>query len=193
MKIKFIKEYLAVDPVTNSGIIHRLGETEEIEDCTAQWLIDNGFAEEVKESGWWKPKSDEKYYFVNGYGNVWCDTWDDLKGDHSKLSIGNVFKTEGAAERYKEYLKAVAIVRQDEGVIDLQGALERHETVDKADDFPMYTIAYNLYLKELIAVGAGDFMTANTIWFDSMEHADASLNKHPDGWKIIVNYDWSQE
>lgn len=52
IKIKFIKEYVAVDPVTNSGIIHRFGEIEEIEEYTAQWLIDSGFAVEVKEPKW---------------------------------------------------------------------------------------------------------------------------------------------
>ena len=54
MKIKFIKEYVAVDPVPTSGIIHRyrVGETEEITPYTAQWLIDSGFAMEVKEPEW---------------------------------------------------------------------------------------------------------------------------------------------
>ena len=40
MKIKFIKEYVAVDPAPTSGI------------NTAQWLIDSGFAKEVKEPEW---------------------------------------------------------------------------------------------------------------------------------------------
>lgn len=52
MKIKFIKEYVSVDPATNSGIIHRFGEIEEIQDYTAEWLIDSGFAIKVKEPKW---------------------------------------------------------------------------------------------------------------------------------------------
>lgn len=52
MKIKFIKEYVAVDPATSSGIIHRFGEIEDIQEYTAEWLIDSGFAIEVKEPKW---------------------------------------------------------------------------------------------------------------------------------------------
>lgn len=61
MKIKFIKEYVAVDPVPTSGIIHRyrVGETKEITPYTAQWLIDNGFAEEIKEPTWMRKQIKE--------------------------------------------------------------------------------------------------------------------------------------
>ena len=192
IKIKFIKEYVAVDPATNSGIIHRFGETEEIEEYTAQWLIDNGFAEEVKESGWWKPKDGEEYYFTDDSGCIKQDTWRNSFWQVDCYRSGNVFKTEEAVKRYWDYLKAIATVRQDEGVIDLQRAFDRRESVS-SDDFSVYTIAYSFYPRQLVVVGSFDCMSANAIWFDTIDHADASLDKHPDQWLTIANYDWSRE
>lgn len=60
MKIKFIKEYRAIGDFGMPGkaIIARsfIGDTaDNLDDEDAQWLIDNGFAEEVKELGWKKP------------------------------------------------------------------------------------------------------------------------------------------
>lgn len=193
MKIKFIKEYVSVDPATKSGIIHRFGETEEIEDYTAQWLIDNGFAEEFKESGWWKPKLHGKYYFLSNVGEVMDEPWLDSGVDESRYSVGNCFKTEDAAERYKEYLKAITIVRQDEGVIDLQTVRERCEAGSEDDDFCAYTIAYGLYTRRLTIMGFVDCISASATWFDTEEHAEASIDKHQDEWKTILNYDWSKE
>lgn len=194
MKIKFIKEYVAVDPATNSGIIHRFGETEEIKDYTAQWLIDNGFAEEVRESGWWKPKLGDVYYVVYPDGLIASCTWDGCTVDENRFFNGASFKTEEAAEHWRDYLKAIATVRQDEGVIDLQGICEEYETEDnKYNDFSVYTVAFDLYLRRLVVTDADEYISANAIWFEDEEHAQSSLDNHPDEWKTIVNYDWGRE
>ena len=194
MKIKFIKEYVAVDPATNSGIIHRFGETEEIKDYTAQWLIDNGFAEEVKESGWWKPKRGDKYWYIGLDNFVHLGTWENSVADNGMLKLGLIFKTEKAGVYRRDYLEAVVTVKQDKGVIDLQGICEKYETEDnKYDDFSVYTVAFDLYLRKLVVTDADEYISANAIWFDTEEHAQASLDNHPDEWKIIANYDWSRE
>lgn len=196
MKIKFIKEYVAVDPVPTSGIIHRyhryrVGETKEITPYTAQWLIDNGFAEEVKESGWWKPKNGVDYYYVNDAGAVVSregflsmSTTDDKRVD-----IGNAFRSKAAAERYRDYLKAVTTVRQDEGVLTPEQIRDEYQ-----DRFIHYIGFYqdgqlDVSWKSL----CDDIAIANVIYFDTMQHAQTSLDKHPDEWKIIANYDWSRE
>lgn len=195
MKIKFIKEYVAVDPVPTSGIIHRyrVGETEEITPYTAQWLIDNGFAEEVKESGLWKPKFGDIYYIAYPNGIIVTCVWDGCAVDENRFSKGAVFKTRTAVERYRDYLEAVATVRQGEGVIDLQEVRERCETGSEHDDVYVYTIAYDFYERKLVVISSFDCMSANGIWFDTMDHADTSLDNHPDEWKIIANYDWSRQ
>lgn len=193
MKIKFIKEYVAVDPTTNSGILHRIGTTEEIKGATAQWLIDNGFAEEVKESGWWKPKLHGKYYFLSNVGEVLDEPWLDSGVDESRYSVGNCFKTEDAAERYKEYLEAIATVRQDEAVLTPEKIYRLGEGSGE-----VYHIGHvdNLNGEKLLDVCAMDlygmWAPVGATLFETEEHAEASLKKHQDEWKIIASYDWSR-
>ena len=191
MKIKFIKEYVAVDPATNSGIIHRPSETEEIKDSTAQWLIDNGFAEEVKESGWWKPENGIDYYYVNDAGAIVSregflsmSTTDDKRVD-----MGNAFRSKKATGAWRDYLKAITTVRQDEGVLTPEQIRDEYQ-----DRFIHYIGSYqdgqlDVSWKSL----CDDIAIANVIYFDTREHAQASLDKHPDEWEIIANYDWSRE
>lgn len=193
MKIKFIKEYVAVDPATNSGITYRFGEIEDIQEYTAEWLIDNGFAEEVIESGWWKPKLGDIYYIAYPNGIIVTCVWEGCTVDENRFSKGAIFKTRTAVERYRDYLKAVATVRQDEGVIDLQEVRERREAGSEYDDVYAYTIAYDFYERKLVIISSFDCMSANGIWFDTRKHAEASLDNHPDEWQVIANYDWSKE
>lgn len=189
MKIKFLKDYRYP-----GGGYSNKGDVQTFEDAEfAKWAIDNGFAEEVKESGWWKPKNGEEYYFTDDSGCVKQDTWRNSFWQVDRYRTGNVFKTEEAGNRHWDYLKAIATVRQDEGVIDLQGIGEEYELNDnKYDDFSVYTVAFDLYLRKLVVTDADEYISANAIWFDTEEHAQASLDKHPDEWKIIANYDWSK-
>ena len=194
MKIKFIKEYCACFRDENGSInteTFKRGDTvstsmeadryftEEL----AQWLIDNGFAEEVKESGWWKPKNGEEYYAVSSHGVVGEATFDpESKLDCEAISMGNCFKTKDAAERYRDYLKAIATVRQDEGVLtpdDVRKTLARDGTV--------YTIGISCTMLSVERTSAG------AVYFDTGYNAKTSLDKHQDEWKIIANYDWSRE
>ena len=191
MKIKFIKEYVAVDPVPTSGIIHRyrVGETKEITPYTAQWLIDNGFAEEVKESGWWKPKEGEGYYFLAKTGKAGSDPWYTDELDEFRYSVGNCFKTKAAAERYRDYLKAVTTVRQDEGVL----TPEEIRDVSWAQPMPYVGVSLDNELGVCQKNVEDEVVIASAIYFDTREHAQASRDKHLDEWKIIANYDWSRE
>ena len=194
MKIKFLKPFRLYNPIGDDMMMDE-GTVENMEkEDYAKWLIDNGFAEKVKESSWWKPKHKEKYYFVDGSGKVCVEPWLDDELDEYRYSVGECFKTEKAAERYRDYLKAITTIRQDEGVIDLQGICEEYETEDnKYNDFSVYTVAFDLYLRKLVVTDTDEYISANAIWFDAEEHAQASLDKHPDEWKIIANYDWSKE
>ena len=189
MKIKFIKEYVAVDPATNSGIIHRFGETEEIKDYTAQWLIDNGFAEEVKESGWWKPKLGDVYYIAYPDGLVASCTWDGCTVDENRFCNGAVFKTEKATEHWRDYLKAIATVRQDDGV---QTPEEIRERLRMPAGYCFCIVQSPNDASSMSIRGITDVI-ASAVYFDTEEHAQASLDKHPNEWKIIASYDWSRE
>ena len=116
--------------------------------------------------------------------------WVESRLDCEAISMGNVFKTDGAAERYRDYLKAIATVRQDEGVLtprEIESADSCGRTVwcityTFDSGFFVYTCRLAMLLPQ---IGA--------IYFNSRGHANASLGKHPDEWKIIANYDWSRE
>lgn len=199
MKIKFIKEYCTCfrdeenmintetfkpdDTVSTSMEVDRYF-TEEL----ARWLIDNGFAEEVKEGKWWKPKKNEAYYYESGV--VTYRVWTDDESDENRFRIGNCFKTREAIEKWHDYLEANAIVRQDEGV------LTPEELMDKSrDKVEVYYVGFDqrgFLCPNMISLFDHDVIT-NAILFDTHEHALASRNKHPDEWEIIANYDWSRE
>lgn len=194
MKIKFLKEYRAIGDFGMPGkaIIVRsiIGDTaDNLDDEDAQWLIDNGFAEEVKESGWWKPKYCEKYFYIGHDGSVYNCVWINDLTDNTRLKLGSVFKTEEAAMRYRDYWEAVATVRQDEGVLtpeqirnEYYGSYIHYIGVDQ---FGQLRVDWkSLYDETTIA---------SAIYFDTQDHAQTSLDEHPDEWKIIANYDWSRE
>lgn len=190
-KIRFVKEYRAIklnkQNASSQTFKYREGDVlDEVLNEEAQWLIDNGFAEEVKESGWWKPQNGEAYYSLNSYGSVsLCTCWKNDHIDRWRYSMGNIFKTEKAAERYCDYRKAIAIVRQDEGVLTpekVRETLNQYGTV--------YTVGTNataLSVKHFYNVSAG------AVYFDTLYNANISIGNHLDEWEIITNYDWSRE
>ena len=192
MKIKFIKDFkypevdISAGAVRNSEGYHLKDEVEE----WFQWLIDNGFAEEVKESGWWKPKLDDIYYVVYPDGLIASCTWDGCPVDENRFFNGAIFKTEEAAERWRDYLKANATVRQDEGVMTPKEV----ESAERSNG-DVWCISYTLDRGLFVYTCRLDVVPTRvgTIYFDTSEHAQASLDNHPDEWKIIANYDWSRE
>lgn len=191
MKIKFLKEYkflrgfendvkFTTTQIFKDAIIDTVED--EVPDEDVQWLIDNGFAEEVKESGWWKPQSNEKYYYLAASGEVYIDSWVNGGLDELRYSMGVCFKTKEATKRWREYLKAIATVRQDEGVLTPEQAAN--------NGYIYYICTHNEFGP---VVHGFNYVSVNTVLFDTKEHAQASLDKHPDEWKIIANYDWSRE
>ena len=192
MKIKFIKEYRAIP--LSGGIDNDWGcykdEVKDVHDDQGQWLIDNGFAEEVKESGWWTPERDEHYYYVTLNGAVERATWFGTDIDWGRLRMGYVFKTENAAYRYRDYLKAVATVRQDEGVLTPEEICRFYKNESGnifviTTNFPVLTVSQ--YENKFLSTAAG------AIYFDTFGRAKASLDKHLNEWKTIANYDWRRE
>ena len=189
MKIKFLKPFRLYNPVGDDVMMGE-GAIENVKEDYAEWLIDNGFAKEVQESGWWKPKFDEMYYFLDGYGKACVQPWLNDKLDKYRYSMGECFKTKEATRRWRDYLKALATVRQDEGVLT-------PKEIDSADSCggTVWCITYTF--------DSGFFVHTchlamvcpqiGAIYFNSRGYAQASLDKHQDEWKIIANYDWSRE
>lgn len=199
MKIELIKEYCACFRDENGSInteTFKRGDTVstsmEADRCfteeLAQWLIKNGFAKEVEGSGAWKPKHKEKYYFVDGSGKVDAEPWLNDELDEYRYSVGECFKTEKAAEAWRGYRIARATVSRDKGVLTPEQIRDNY-----LGEFVHYVV-FNLDGQlETSWDCLDDYATPGTIYFDTMQHAQDSLDKHPDEWKIISNYDWSRE
>ena len=190
MKIKFLKDYRYP-----GGGYSNKGDVQTFEDAEfAKWAIDNGFAEEVKESGWWKPKRGDKYWYIGLDNFVHLGTWENSVADNGMLKLGLIFKTEEAGVYFRDYLEAVVTVKQDEGVLTPEQVNELQRNKG-----PAYHVGCMVKLdgeKVLFSCAMDLFdnwTPVGAILFDTLEHTDASVEKHPDEWKIIANYDWSRE
>lgn len=154
----------------------------------------NEWFEEVNQPGWKKPEFDNLYYYVDDAGDIRSKFWTDGLVDKIRWSLGNCFKTEKAAERYKEYLEAIATVRQDEAVLTPEKIYRLGEGSGE-----VYHIGHvgNLDGEKLLDICAMDlygmWAPAGAILFETEEYAEASLNNHKEEWKIIASYDWSRE
>ena len=141
--------------------------------------------EEVKQPDWKKPKVGDIYYTAYPDGVSVSRTWDGCPLDEDRFSYGACFKTKKAADAWKDYLKAIVTVRQDEGVLtpdDVRKTLARDGTV--------YTVGIN---GTMLSVEHFYNTSAGATYFDTGYHAKTSCDKHQDEWMTIANYDWSRE
>ena len=53
----------------------------------------------------WKPKNNEKYWYINDYGKLDFSLWVDDDNDKFRYATGNCFKTEEEAEKALEKIK----------------------------------------------------------------------------------------
>ena len=68
-------------------------------------INENGFLKVVeKKTGKFIPNEDEKYWFVNEYGEIDDAVYSDLEMLQWTINHHTVFRTEEEAEEYKEYL-----------------------------------------------------------------------------------------
>lgn len=145
---------------------------------------------------WFEPVADEwpqegaVYYRVRSDGNVAREPWVGTWFDKNCQDIGNVFKTWKAADQFAKYLRALTIVRQDEGVLTPNELQEKKRDYKKVV-FIGYDSMGHLATNP-ISLFSYDIVI-NAILFDNEMNAQASLDKHLNEWKTIANYDWSRE
>jgi hypothetical protein len=58
--------------------------------------------EEPTDSAHWKPKIAEKYFYINEYGDVEWEVWNDDDLDNRLMAMGLVYRTEEECEKAKE-------------------------------------------------------------------------------------------
>lgn len=183
MKIRFIKPFRFIGNAPDDGSDGTVpvGYIVDLEnDESAQWLIDNGFAERATYG--WLYNSGE-YYTLGAYCTVSAG-WGGSEVDVFRRDCGLAFKTDESAQRFVDYLKAVEVISHDEGFMkatfDVNGAILGYGIFTTSDGETVTTpLARSIH--------AGEF------YFDMEKHAKASLEAHRSEWRTILNYDWSKE
>lgn len=149
-------------------IVHK-DQLEKNPDILTDWF------EEVKEPTRWKPEVDQEYYSLGRDGSVMNDDWVGISVDCDRFEIGNCFQTEEEAERVKEYLKALAVVRGD--------AISKF-TGGKSNYYVVYNTSYNC-----LDVSDNCYLIKNGIfglpYFATREDAQRSIDLHKNEWQTI--------
>lgn len=191
MRIKFLKEFRLVGNDRSDGDDRTapVGHTVDLDDEeSARWLIDNGFAEKVKANEWWKPKKGEAYYYLDDSGTVTYRIWMDDNSDENRFRIGNCFKTREATKKWRDYLKATVVVRQDEGVLTPVAAFNN---LQRAGHEP-WTVETLYTSVQRVTCLNSHWPIIGAIYFDTRKNTQASLDMHRKEWNIMADYDWSR-
>lgn len=120
----------------------------------------------------------KKYYYIGSMGHVESAEY---KGWEVSLklrkSIDNYFETKEEAEKYLEYLKAKAVIKQD----------TKGFKPDWSDDDEKYLGFWDLDEDKLDWLPRSIFIEAS-IYFKSREDIEESFEKHPKEWKAYLLY-----
>lgn len=129
--------------------------------------------EEVGEPEW--------VYYINEFGSdVNSVRVADIPRIRANLkSTGNYFETKEEAEKYLEYLKAKAIIKQD-----TKGFKPDWTNYDEQK----YIGFWDLDEDKLDWLPRNIFIES-TIYFKSREDIEESFEKHPEEWKIYLTYE----
>ena len=138
------------------------------------------FDEWFEEVGVKWPRYGDEYYYLDSAGEVSPS----VVFSHSRLlegrrEIGNTFKTRNAICQFARFLKAMEVIRHDEGFMK------------RGDD--TWTVTYNSDNELVVQCVIGTYREyAGMVYFDTPDHARKSINEHPFEWHDILGHDWSK-
>jgi len=129
--------------------------------------------EEPTDSSNWEPKVDERYFYVNEYGDVEYETWDDDDVDNRLMAMGLVYRTEEECEEARE--RRLAEVR-------LQ------QTSDFKPDFENrnggWVVFYSYADKELHSMRDSCTDSGELVRYETEEEAKRSIRENREDWLI---------
>lgn len=139
--------------------------------------------EEIEE-----PELPKKFFYINidmvsGYNYSYFSMDENTRQEYIRFterykSVGNYFETEEEAEKYLEYLKAKAIIKQD------AKGFKPDWHNDKAKYFGyLYGEDNGLYY------GTSYFNRSADIFFKSKNDIEESLEQHSEEWKTYLTYE----
>ena len=130
--------------------------------------------EEIKEpvdSIHWKPKKGEEYFYINEYGDVEWEIWDDDNMDNRLMAMGFVCPTKEACMKARERRLAEVRLRQ---------------TSDFKPDFEDanggWTVYYSYKDKKMNSFFAGYDDAGEIVCYETKEDAEKSIEENREDW-----------
>lgn len=129
----------------------------------------------LKDDGAW-PKYSDSYYYIGDESSVIVRYWMSDYVDGYRKSIGNMFKTEEAAQKHLTYLKALQVLKGDTNGYEWKLG-------DNYASVCWNTTTDNLDLMEFsLDVWEG-------LKFKTDKDAAVSMEAHPKEWRIVLGVD----
>ena len=132
--------------------------------------------EEVQEptdSIHWKPEYGDGYFFIDSWGDVCFNIWNDRAVDSERLALGFIYRTEEECRKARERKLAEARLRQ---------------TSDFKPDFEGrnggFAVGYDYCLKELFPVEISGADYGEIVRYATKEDAKKSIKENERDWKI---------
>lgn len=129
--------------------------------------------EEPTDSAHWKPKIAEKYFYINEYGDVEWEVWNDDDLDNRLMDMGLVYRTEEECEKACE--RRLAKVRLE-------------QTSNFKPDFENgkggWIVFYSYMYKELHSMRDSYTDSGEPVRYETEEDARRSIEENEQDWKI---------
>ena len=129
--------------------------------------------EEPTDSAHWKPKIAEKYFYINEYGDVEWEVWNDDDVDNRLMAMGLVYRTEEECEEARD--RRLAEVRLS-------------QTSNFEPDFENgeggYVVSYDYINKKLDCSDSFWNDSGEPVRYATKEDALKSIKENEQDWKI---------
>lgn len=129
--------------------------------------------EEPTDSAHWKPKIAEKYFYINEYGDVEWEVWNDDDVDNRLMAMGLVYRTEEECEKARE--RKLAKVR-----------LQRTSTFkpDFENGNGGWIVGYDYEDESLTTIPISDVDYGEPVRYATSEDARKSIKENREDWLI---------
>lgn len=120
-----------------------------------------------------------EYFYITDDGKVDFVVEENHSLSRRRMAIGNIFKTEEEAEKYLEYLKAKAIIKQD-----AKGFKPNWSDDEQPKHYGHCHVESERLWRDIECTEK-----RSTIYFKSVKDIEESLDNHPDEWKAYLTYE----
>ncbi|MBF1463423.1 hypothetical protein [Prevotella pallens] len=129
--------------------------------------------EEPTDSAHWKPKIAEKYFYINEYGDVEWEVWNDDDVDNRLMAMGLVYRTEEECEEARD--RRLAEVRLS-------------QTSDFEPDFENgsggWVVCYRRRAGKLDYIKTYGCDSGEPVRYATMKEAEKSIKENREDWLI---------